>query len=73
MIHDFNWYGKQHTTIAAWRTWKKAMRILCDEIKDKMRILLGKWRLENNKYMKSWKLLLSHDLHTLYYREHGTR
>ena len=33
--------------------WKKAMIILCDGSKEKMRTLLGKWRLENNKYITS--------------------
>ena len=42
LIHDFNWPRKHHTTIAACRTWNKAMTTLCDELKDKLRTPLGK-------------------------------
>ena len=33
---------------------------------------LGQWKLDNNKYITSWQFFLSHDLHTLHYREYGT-
>ena len=68
LIHDFNWPRKHHTTIAAWKTCKKALRKLCDESKYRLRTLLGKWRLDDNKYMSSWQWFLSRYPHTLYYR-----
>ena len=72
MIHDFNWTRKYHTTIAAWGTWKKAMINLCDESRDKLRTLLGKWRPVDNKYIPYWQWFLSRDLYTLYYIGHRT-
>ena len=58
--------------IAAYRTCNKSMIILFDESKEKLRISLGQWRLENNKYITSWKFFLSQNLHKLYYKEHRT-
>ena len=72
MIHDFNCSRKNQTKIAAYMTCNKAMITLFDESKEKLRILLGQWRLENKKYITSWKCFLSRNLHTLYYKEHRT-
>ena len=72
IIHDFNSPRKHHTIIASRRTCKKEIITLCKESKDKLRTSLGQWRLDNNKYIPSWKWLLSRDIHTLYYREHVT-
>ena len=33
LIHDLNWYSKNHTTTSEWSTWRKAIRILCNESK----------------------------------------
>ena len=71
LIHDFNWPRRHHTTIAAWSTWKKSIRTSCIESKVNLRAPLGKWTPNDNKYITFWKWFLSHDLHTLYYREHG--
>ena len=45
---------------------------LCDEIKKKMHTQLGQSSLDDKKYITYWQWLLSHDLHTLYYKEHET-
>ena len=50
--------------------WKKAIRTLFDESKVKMCAPLRQWKLDNNKYITSWQFSLSHDLHTLHYREY---
>ena len=52
MIHYFNWPRKRHTTIAACRTCNKAIRTLCNESKVKLRVPLGQWTLDDNKYIK---------------------
>ena len=65
MIHELNWPRKHHTTTEEYRTWKKSMRALCDESKNKLRIPLGQWILDDNKYITSWQWFLSHNQHTL--------
>ena len=72
VIHDLKFPRKHHTTIAEWRRWKKAIRTLCDKSKVKLRAPIGKWTLDNNKYIKNRQWFLSCDIHTLYYKEQGT-
>ena len=48
------------------------MRTLCHESKKELRKLLGKWILDDNKYITYWQWFLSSELHTLYYREYET-
>ena len=68
-IHDLNWPRRHNKTISSWRTCRKALITLCDESKSKLCAPLGQCTLENNKYITYWKWFLSHDLHTLHYRE----
>ena len=57
LIHDLNWPRKHHTTIAEWRTQKKAMGTLCDESKEKLHTMLEKWSLDDKKYITSWQMV----------------
>ena len=72
VIHDLDWPSRDHSTISEWGTWKKSIITLCDEIKFKLHAPLLEWTLDYNKYITYWQWFLSRDLHTLYYREHGT-
>ena len=72
IIHNFNWPRKNHTTIAAWRMWKKSIITIFDESKANLRASMGNFTIDNNKYIKTWQWLLFRDIHTLYYREHVT-
>ena len=72
LIHYFNWHRRHHTTISAWRTCKKSIRALYDESKVKLRAPLGQWTLEDNKCITSWQWFLSHDIHTIHYRDNRT-
>ena len=53
MIHYFNWTMKHHTTITVWRIWNKVIITLCDESKVKLRVQLGQWTIDDNKYIKT--------------------
>ena len=72
IIHDFNCTRRHHTTISAWRMWRKSLRNPCDESKFNLSSSLGQWRLDTKEDIISWQWLLSRDLHTVHYTEHKT-
>ena len=55
LIHKFNWPRKIHTTTAEWKTRRKVIRTLYDESKKNLHTPLGKWSLDNNKYIRPHK------------------
>ena len=69
-IRGFNWIRKHLTSIAAWRTGRKALITLCNESTANICAPWGKCILDNNKYIVSWKNFLTRDLHTIHYGEH---